>query len=177
MKKWLRITTALFWLLLLTVSATPEGSAGGVQDKPGAAEQTTAELTKFRGQLGAIKQKEHNIRHLNHQMRDNSYELRKLLHQTDKVFQADVEKKLQSFRANLKQAYVLHKQGEAVKKKIHAARKQRDLSQLRALMGELDSIKSRQLEHLRLADQELESELARVKERVRSRERKNLPAK
>ncbi|ARU63249.1 hypothetical protein CBW65_21405 [Tumebacillus avium] len=167
MNKWLRKMTALSLLTLLTVSATPDATAEVVQKQPDVTQQTTAELTKFRGQLGAIKQKEHNIRHLNHQMRDNSYELRKLLRKADKEFQRDVDGKLQSFHANLKQAYALHKQGEALKKQIHAARQKRDLKQLRALMGELDSLKGKQLEYLRLANQELQTELERVKERVR----------
>lgn len=167
MNKWLRNTTALSLLTLLTVSATPDASAEVVSNQPSVTQETTAELTRFRGQLGAIKQKEHNIRHLNHQMRDNSYELRKLLRKADKEFQQDVDGKLQSFHTTLKQAYALHKQGEALKKRIHAARQKRDLKQLRALMGELDSLKGKQLEHLRQANQELQTQLERVKERVR----------
>ncbi|ASS74975.1 hypothetical protein CIG75_08230 [Tumebacillus algifaecis] len=168
MNKWLRNLSTRSLLTVLIVSVSAVASAETVLEQPPVTQETKAELTELRGQLGSIKQKEHHIRQLNHQMRDNRYELRQLLHDGgDKGLHAQVEQELQSFHKRLNSAYVLHKQGEALKKKIQAARSERDLKRLRTLTGELERLKGKQLELLRMAHQDLKGVLERVRKHVR----------
>jgi hypothetical protein len=168
MKRWLHMATSLLLLTMLTVSTATPARAEIVPDKPVVSQEVKAELIELRGQLHSIKQKEHTIRQFNHRMKTDSRKLRQLVRKADdKQLKEQVYIELKSFHDNLRAAYQLHKQGEELKKKIQSARINRDLKQLRTLTGQLDELKTRQLEHLRAANQDLLKEVERVKDRVR----------
>lgn len=162
MNKCMRSVTAAMLALTLCGGIQPALAATG-QPLPVTKEQQEA-LQRYRSQQEILQTTEQEIRALMRVMKADSKQLRQELKQKqDKSLQAKVKTDLQPFHEKVKQAHRLHKTGEALTKKIHAARANRDLAELRALTEQLVESKKMQLQLLKSAYKDLQSELKTVR--------------
>lgn len=161
LNKRIRVAAVTAMALTLCCGIQPALAATG-QPLPVTKEQQEA-LQRYRSQQEILQQKERQIRTVMGQLKVESKQLRGLVNGRNKTVRAQVKADLMPFHDKLKKAFHLHKAGEALNKKIHAARANRDLVQLRTLSSQLVNTKQAQLDLLKSAHQDLQAELKKVR--------------
>lgn len=174
MKKNTRILAATA-LLLATPAfqhhAAAVGTDGLIPDFK-VAKQTHATndkaLEPFRKHFEESRKLDLEIRAEMHEMREETKSLRKLVRESgDLKLKEQLEKDLTAFHDKLREAHRLHKTNESLTKQIQTARHNGDLAKLRELAPKLVANKTRQLELIRSAHQDLLSEHTKIQEKLR----------
>ena len=154
-KKW-RIVALAAFLLAQPLLTAPAGAEG---------QQITEQQDKY---FKEAQRTDEQIRNVMHQMREESKALRKLVDQSsDPKLKEQVKTDLRGFHDKRRGAHHLYREGQELTKQAQAARHSGDLAKLRELGPQVAANKTRQLEAITAAYQELQAVHKKIQGKTR----------